>query len=690
MSHRLLAAVLLLTACATERAQTTGTATPPAEAPVPAAPVQKQLGPDSFIGHRFAVGTPAELTAGCQAAIATGQRRIDAVKQLTAPRNTGVALEEFDEGVAALADMSASASTIRNSHPDKAVRDAAEACEQDLARVLTDISLDRALYDVIVSLDLQGQDATTLKWITDTLADFRRAGVDKDEATRAQVKALNEELTRLGQQFSNNIAGDTRFVLLAPKDLAGLPEDWIRSHPVGPDGKVKVTTNYPDYTPFMSYAKSGKAREQLWKTFRMRGHPANIEVLNSILAKRHQLVTLLGYPNWAAYVTEDKMIKNAQSAADFIEKISQASEARAKRDYEILLARKKKDDPKATAVHPWDTSFYEDRVKSEQYSFSSQEVRPYFEYDKVKQGLFDVTSKMFGITYRKVTDAKVWHPDVETFDVYDGQQLLGRFYLDMHPREDKYKHAAQFSLINGKRGQRLPEAVLMCNFPKPGAEPALMLHDDVGTFFHEFGHLIHSIFSGHTRWTSVAGPSMEWDFVEAPSQMLEEWTWDVGVLHTFAKHHQTGQPIPAELVKKMEAADDFGRGLAVRQQMFYAATSLNLHNRDPKDVDPVQMVKQMQEKYTPFKFVDGTYFHLSFGHLEGYSAIYYTYMWSLVIAKDLFTPFKQAGLMDPSVARAYREKILEPGGGDEAADLIRDFLGRDYSFQAYETWLNKG
>jgi thimet oligopeptidase len=339
-------------------------------------------------------------------------------------------------------------------------------------------------------------------------------------------------------------------------------------------------------------------------------------------------------------------------------------------------------------VEPWDSAYLQERVKAEEYGFDSQSVRPYLEYGRVRDGVLDVTGRLFGIAYRRVV-APVWHPEVEVYDVLEGETLLGRVYLDMHPRDGKYKHYAQFTLASGQRGVRLPEGVLVCNFPRPApGAPALMEHGDVKTFFHEFGHLLHHVLGGHVRWAAQSGVATEWDFVEAPSQMLEEWVWDSEVLATFARHVETGAAIPAELVRRMKAADEYGKGLMVRQQMFYAATSLELHRRDPAGLDTTALVAELQERYTPFRHVDGTYFHESFGHLDGYSAIYYTYMWSLVIAKDLFGPFRVAGLMAPGPARRYRAAILEAGGSRPAAELVEDFLGRPSSFAAYEQWLD--
>jgi thimet oligopeptidase len=553
------------------------------------------------------------------------------------------------------------------------------------------------MYDRLSALRLELQsgggspdtaDAATRHYVERTLRDFRRAGVDKDEPTRARIKALRDELTTLGQQFDDNIVADVRTLELDVKDLDGLPDDFKRARAPGAHGKVALTTNNTDYQPFMTYATSATAREALWKLYRQRAHPKNAAVLVRMMAARRELANALGAATWADYITGDKMIGTRQNVADFIDRIAAASEKRMKADYAALLARRQRDRPDATRVDAWDSSFYQEKVKAEQYNFDSQSVRPYFEYSRVKQGVLDITSRMFGLTYRLVRDAEVWHTDVEVYDVLEGSTLLGRIYLDMFPRDNKYKHYAQFTLTSGKRGRTAPEGVLVCNFPKPGAEPALMQHSDVETLFHEFGHLLHHVLGGHTRWAGIAGVATEWDFVEAPSQMLEEWVWSPVALQTFATHQKTGKPIPADLVARMKAADEFGKGLYVRQQMFYASISLQLHERDPQGLDLRGVVSELQERLTPYRFVDDTYFEESFTHLNGYSAIYYTYMWSLVIAKDMFTVFDRAGLLDKEAAMLYRKHVLEPGGSAPAADLVKNFLTRPYSFQAFEDWLN--
>jgi thimet oligopeptidase len=278
---------------------------------------------------------------------------------------------------------------------------------------------------------------------------------------------------------------------------------------------------------------------------------------------------------------------------------------------------------------------------------------------------------------------------VLAYDVVRGDATLGRIYLDMHPREGKYKHAAQFPLKDGVEGVQLPEGVLVCNFPAPGADgtAALMEHDDVVTMFHEFGHLMHHVLGGHQRWITQSGVATEWDFVEAPSQMFEEWAWSYDTLARFARHQRTGETIPKELVENMRRADKFGLGTQTVQQIFYASISLDFHRADPATLDQLATVQALQKRFTPFSYVPGTRFHASFGHLVGYSAMYYTYQWSLVIAKDLLTPFEQTGLMATDVTHSYRDKVLVPGGSRDAVDLVRDFLGRDYDFAAYERYL---
>jgi thimet oligopeptidase len=547
------------------------------------------------------------------------------------------------------------------------------------------------MYDALAAVDVSAADADTQRFHAHTLRDYRRAGVDKPPEVRERLKQIDEELTKLGQQFSKTISEDVRTIeLREPKRLAGLPADFVASHAPDPDGVIRISTDYPDYNPFMTYAADDELRRQLYVAFRSRGDQQNEVVLRQILELRAEKASLLGFKDWADYITADKMIQSGTRAEAFIEKVWKLAAPRAQQDYGELLRQIQKIHPDATEVADWQKVWLENLVKKDLYEVDASVVRQYFPYERVLAGLLEITSQIFDIEYRTVPNARPWHPSVLVYDVARGTTKLGRIYLDMHPREGKYKHAAQFPLKDGVRGVQLPEGVLVCNFPQPTkADPALMEHDDVVTMFHEFGHLMHHVLGGHQRWITQSGVATEWDFVEAPSQMFEEWAWSYETLARFARHHETGEVIPAELVEKMRKADKFGLGTATVQQIFYAALSLGFHRADPRALDQLAEVQKLQKRYTPFAYVPGTRFHTSFGHLVGYSAMYYTYQWSLVIAKDLLTPFAERGLMSTDVTYAYRDKVLAPGGSRDAAELVRDFLGREYDFGAFERFLRE-
>jgi thimet oligopeptidase len=606
-----------------------------------------------------------------------------------APRTVEGTLARYNQLLTAASASNALAGLMSEVHPDEAIRDAARECEQEVSKFYSELALDRDMYDALAAVDVAAADAQTRRFVEHTLRDYRRAGVDKPPEVRARLRQIDEELTRLGQQFSKNISEDVRAIEAPPERLAGLPPDFLASHPPAATGTVRITTDYPDYNPFMTYAADDELRRELYVAFRSRADQANEAVLRDILLLRAEKASLLGYADWADYVTADKMIGSGTHAAEFIERVWQLAAPRAERDYEELTKALRAIDPSATAVADWQKVWLENVVKKEVYEVDASEVRQYFPYQRVLAGLLEITSEIFEIQYVRVPDAPIWHASVLAYEVMRGPTKLGRIFLDMHPRDGKYKHAAQFPLKDGVRGVQLPEGVLVCNFADPEREqgPGLMEHDDVVTMFHEFGHLMHHVLGGHQPWITQSGVATEWDFVEAPSQMFEEWAWRHDTLARFARHHVTGETIPAALVEKMRRADKFGLGTATVQQIFYAAISLRFHRADPATLDQLAEVQALQKRYTPFAYVPGTRFHASFGHLVGYSAMYYTYQWSLVIAKDLLTPFADSGLMARDITFAYRDKVLVPGGSRDAADLVRDFLGRAYDFAAFEQYL---
>ncbi len=629
------------------------------------------------------------LTREIDTHLERAQGYLDALLGVTGERtieNTLLVLNNLGIEIDAAASK---ASLMENVHPDETVRTAAETGSQNIQAFTTALSLNRDVYEAVTAVDVSGADDLTRRFKELTLRDYRRSGVDKDQETRDRIEALQKELVEIGQEFSRNIRDDERTVQFDPAALEGLPKDYIDGHPVDESGKASITTAYPDYLPVIKYARSTATRERMYHAFNNRGYPANKEVFTRLLEKRYELARLLGYDNWAHFITDDKMVGSPEEAARFIEKLDGAARERAERDVESLLARKRQDDPAATRVEDYEKSYLSELVRAEQYDFDSQALRPYFNYDDVRNGILSLTSTLFSVRYEPVTDAPVWHETVECYDIFEGDTHLGRFYLDMHPREGKYGHAAQFNINSGVKDRQVPVAALVCNFPGgDDSGVALMEHSDVETYLHEFGHLLHTIFGGNQEWIRFSGVATEWDFVEAPSQMLEEWSIDWSTLATFARHYETGEPIPAALVERLRAAQDFGKGIYIRQQNFYSAVSLHAYNQQPSRVSMEKMVPELQTKYSSFPYVPGTQMYASFGHLEGYSAMYYTYMWSLVIAKDLFSRFDTANMLDPKVATEYRRTVLDPGGTQDAADLVEEFLGRPYGFDSFRDWLN--
>jgi len=608
-------------------------------------------------------------------------RRLVAELKEAPPGDALATLKAWNDVDIALGSVSSPASLFAEVHPDEAVRERADLAGQEVQKLSTELGLDRELFEVFAALDPAGLDADAARFLDKTLRDFRRSGVDRDEPTRERIRAINERLTLLAQEFSKNIRNGVKSIQVAPERLAGVPQDWLDAHPADAAGLVTVTTDYPDAVPLRTFCADAEARRELTMAFLTVGWPANDALLHELFELRHELAQLLGYATWADYDAEVKMIKEGSAIPVFIEKIADAALASGQRDRDIVLARKRTDVPDATTIDSADLAYYANVVSKEQLEVDAQLVRTYLDFTKVRAGLLEVTGRLFGLRYEPATDAVVWDEAVAAYDVFraDGDEPLGRIYLDLHPREGKYKHAAQFDLVTGVAGRQLPEGVLVCNFSR-----GLMEHDHVVTLFHEFGHLVHHVLAGHQEWFRFSGVATEWDFVEAPSQMLEEWAWDAEILQTFATN-AAGEPIPADLVGRMRKADDFGKGYLARTQMFYAAMSYWFHTERPADI--TARTRELQAQYSLFPYIEGTHMPCSFGHLEGYSSAYYTYMWSLVIAKDLFSAFDRSNMFDAQVAGRYRDRVLARGGSKDAADLVADFLGRPYTFDAYAAWL---
>ena len=629
-------------------------------------------------------GAPAELAARNRDRIARAATLLGRIA--TEGGDTSAVLPTLNDIGVELATAGAECSLLSEVHPDALIRAAAEEIVREIAAFSTELQQHRGLYDALGALDEASLDELECRLVFLQRRDMRRAGVELAVSEQQRVRELRQELVAITQAFARNIRDDTRSVEIDPADLAGLPEDYVKAHPAGEGGKVRITTDYPDYIPFLSYAKSGEARQALMRASHTRAVPVNLEILDRMLARRHELARILGYRTYAEYATEDKMIENAASAHAFIERAYAASTEASGAEVKRLLAQKVRDGlPGETELYAHELTYLTERVKDEDLAFDARAVRPYFEYGRVKEAILELSSELFGLAFTKVDDP-LWHPAVETYDVTVGGVRAGRISLDMFPREGKFNHAACFSYRPGVGGKQLPHYVLVCNFPDPSAQtgPALMEHGEVVTFFHEFGHLVHSIVRGTVPWVRLN--QVEWDFVEAPSQFLEEWIFDYDVLRRFAKHVETGEPISEVLVERLRAARDFGRGVFVQRQLFLSAISLEYHDRDPQGLDTTALLFELAARYSPSTVDPESRFQASFGHLEGYTALYYTYIYSKVFALDLRSAFTN-GLMDLVQAKRYRDLVLAPGGTKPAAMLVKDFLGRPFSFDAFRDWL---
>ncbi len=635
--------------------------------------------------------SPRAVRETCKARI----ERIEALRKAVTSVDPSRALMTDDLMRREIDRVRGAAGLLGSVHPDVGVQDAAEQCERDLEALGAEIRLDRAVYEALAATERSKIDRWAERSLDKTLRDFKRAGVDRDEATRAKLKKLSDDIIRVGQEFSRAIREDVRSIRVQPAALDGLPADFIASHPPDTDGRVTITTSYPDFFPVQRYAKRESVRRDLYLQYLNRGYPANDQYLAELLQLRREYAHTLGYPTWADYDAADKMAKTSARIADFIGELESIAGPRNERDLQVLLARKRKDDPGAKHVQVWDRFYYVDRVRAEEYDFDAQSVRPYFEFERVTAGLLSLYGELFDVRFETDPEAPVWHPSVKAYRLYSGDELIGRFYLDMHPRPGKYGHAAMFPIQTGVRrtagrdGQ-LAIASLVCNFPDPGkTSPALMEHQQVVTYFHEFGHLVHHLLANGSPWVTLGGISTEWDFVEAPSQLLEEWAWDPTVLARFAHHIETNEPIPASMVERMRRSSEFGKGIHVQRQLYYTALSFYLYTADPSSLDLSAFERETMKKYSPFPYPPGTHGYASFGHLSGYTSAYYTYQWSLVLAKDIFTRFDAEGLLSPKTARDYRQAILMPGGSKDAAALVGDFLGRPSTIDAYRAWLDR-
>jgi thimet oligopeptidase len=660
----------------------------------PAQNANKDVAADPL--HAWIVArTPAELQAWVDARLAAGKADIAKLAAVRGPRTIENTLRPFDDAQDELSIAGHNAELMFSLADAAPMRNEGQALLATISQAETELSLNRQVYDALNAIPQAGLDAATHHYIQRSLLEYRLSGVDRDEATRAKIKSLRDRITKLSLAFGRNIDDSVLKITATRAELDGLPADYIERHKPDAQGLYTLTTDPPDAYPVLDFANNTSLRHRMWVAYNTRAYPQNVSVLHDLLQVRQELAATLGYKDYADLASADMMIGSAANIQQLLDSLDVASRPAARKEYNQLLAFAKQRDPGLKTMSLADSRYWMEQYRRATYNFNAQEVRPYFPYAEVQAGILQTASRLFHVSFRPVKDAVVWDPSVATFDVYDNApgsagRRLGRIYLDMHPRTGKDKWFSSGGVIPGVRGRHLPEGMLICNFAGGVAgDPGLMQYDDVVTFFHEFGHLMHFILGGQGEWSAQGAFDVEFDFVEAPSQMLEEMFHDTAILQSFARDYKSGEKIPAALVAKMDAASAYGRGYWLQRQLIFASYSLQLYDRPPAGIDFDALFQQDEEKFSPFTPVEGDHFFASFGHLTEYASNYYTYLLDKEIAIDFFAQFDKHNLLDGSTAMRYRRTVLEPGASKPAAELVKDFLGRPENMTALKAWMNE-
>ena len=626
--------------------------------------------------------TAAEINKRCEWFVTESTKQRTALEASKGAATVPTTLSAYDRLTDLIGSGQGEAGFYREVAITPEAREAGEKCEVRMASESTKLSLSRPIYERIKAIKAPADEPTQL-YLKRVLGAFERAGIALDDAGRAKAQALADEVSKLNTEFEANIPKGQRTITTTAAELDGLPQDFIDAHKPGPDGKITLRTDYTDYIPVLTYAKSPELRQRFYREYQLRAYPTNDEVLRSLINKRDELAKLVGRPNYATLNFEDRMLNSPEEVQSLLDQMNAAARPAADRDMAKKLAALQKLQPAATKLEPWDNSFVSRVVQKESYGYDRQEARNYFAYDNVRDGILKLTEDMFGVEIRPWNTPK-WDSLVEAYEMYDHGKLIGRFYFDSHPRPGKYEHANAVPLRAGV-GSSIPAAALVMNLP---AGKGLMEHSDVVTFLHEYGHLLHYIFAGQNqRWAYLSGIATEWDFVEAPSQMLENWVYDYDTLKNFAVD-ASGKAIPAELVEKMNKARYFSLGMDDMRQLGLSNVSLQYYLR-PAPANLGDAARAADAKYDLLPPAPYSQFQDAFSHLGGYGAAYYTYRQSIVIADDLFTKFQSEGLRNQATAAAYRKLVLAPGGTKPAAQLVQDFLGRPLSIDAYRAKMEK-
>lgn len=567
---------------------------------------------------------------------------------------------------------------------DKKFRDAANDLQMQISQYMVDVATRRDVYKAIREYtDTNPRlDPVQAKLVKEMLIGFKNSGMDLNDANLEKFKALNKEKAEYIIKFDKNIQEYKDPLAVTQEQLQGLGEDYIKKLSKTDDGKYLVTLDYPDYVPFMQNADDEQARKELEFKFNRRGGQENVELLEKTLTLRREIARLLGYKNHAELRLEDRMAKNPKTVMAFLKDLQKKLKPLGKKeDKEMIAYKNSKTGKNSRTLYSWESGYWSNKFRKENLELDSEKIKEYFPSQVVIDGMLDLFGGVFGITFEPV-DIPVWHPDVKAFKIKDkaSGELVAYFYMDLYPREGKYKHAACFGLVEGEEKQdgtyQIPFVAIVANLNKPsGDTPSLLKHSEVETLFHEFGHVLHNALT-KAKYSAFSGTSVSWDFVEAPSQMLERWAWDPQVLKKISKHYQTGESLPDDLIKRMIAAKNFGAGGMYLRQDFFAQYDMTLHTADTTP-DTTKLYFELTKKIRGLPLTKGTIPQASFGHIMGgYDAGYYGYLWSEVIAEDFFGEFKKNGIFNPETGLKFRREILEKGGTLDEEKMVENFLGR--------------
>lgn len=637
----------------------------------------------------FCLGAEA-LKKLSETALTGLRQRLDELAALPeAQRTFASTMQAFDRILGDFSTLTAATTFPKYISTDPEVREAAHASETEISKFMVDLFAREDLYAALKSCSpdaakLAPRDRKLLDW---TLRDFQRNGLDLEPLEKTRFGILKKQLLDMELTFGKNLNEIKDFLPVTREELDGLPKDYIERLERTKDGKYKVTMDYPDYIPFITEAHSGDARRRLEHMFHNRAVPDNAALLEEIFPLRRRLAGMLGFKSHAHFVMAEMMAKEPEQVTAFQSRLRERLQEPARRELTRLLDLKKKDDPQANKIEAWDFGYYHNKLKKTEYDVDETKIMEYFPMRHVLDRMFEVYQSLLGVRFEKMVLGDEWHADVEYYETADAEsgEPLGRFYLDLFPRDGKFKHAAVFPLVPGFRrsdgAYHLPLVAMVANFNKPTKDkPSLLRHNEVVTLFHEFGHVMHGVLTRaeHSRF---AGTGVVRDFVEAPSQMLENWVWRKEVLRELSSHFQSGKPLPDDVLERKLAAKNLNSACMKLRQLAYGMIDQAYHLPEPAAAQ--EAFHRIHSEVALVESQPGTRPEASFGHLVGYDASYYSYLWAEVFSEDMFSVFAEAGVLDPAVGKRYRKTVLERGGEGDEKDYVREFLGREPNEEAF-------